>query len=150
MLTRLTPEQISKFWDVIKYAVEDSLPPTVSDHPDKMNRILSSALSGKTDVWASYTKNEKGNNFEGIGLTRILYDDASGTKSFLLYCMYGYNKIDESSWVPVFDKLTKYAKSKGCSRIVAYSSVPHIIKMSKMLGAETDYTFISFDLNKTV
>ena len=150
MLTRLLPEQISKFWDIIKYAVESSLPPTVSDHPDKMNRILSSALSGETTVWASYTRDEEDINFEGIGLTKFIYDDASGTKSMLMYCMYGYNKIADSSWPFVMDSLVKFAKSRNCSKIVAYSSIPYIIERSKELGADTDYTFISFDLNKIV
>jgi len=147
MITRLLPEQISKHWDVIKFAIESSLPPTIDDHPDKMNRILSSALSGGITVWVSHTIENEVNNFEGIGLTKFLYDDSSGTKSMLMYCMYGFNKIADSSWPIVMDSLVKFAKSRNCSKILAYSSIPYMVQRSKELGANTDYTFISFPLD---
>ena len=150
MITRLLPEQISHFWDVIKYAVEQSLPPTVGEHPDKMNRILAAALSGKIDVWASYTKNESGNKLEAIVLTKILYDDVSGTKNLLIYCLYGYSKISTESWKDGLATFAKFAKSRGCSQIVAYTDVPRIVKLVNSLGGESKYTFISFDINEIV
>ena len=150
MITRLLPEQISHFWDVIKYAVEQSLPPTVGEHPDKMNRILAAALSGKIDVWASYTKDESGNKLEAIVLTKILYDDVSGTKNLLIYCLYGYSKISTESWKDGLVTFAKFAKSRGCSQIIAYTDVPRIVKLVNSLGGESKYTFISFDINEIV
>jgi len=150
MILRLLPEQVSKFWDVIKYAVEESLPPIVGDHPDKINRILSSALSGKIEVWASYTKNEGALTLGGIALTKMLYDDASDTRNLLIYCIYGYGDISNDIWIKGFETLAKYAKSRKCLQMIAYSNLPNIISLAKRLGGETDYTFISFDLNKTV
>lgn len=147
MLTKLLPEQISKFWDIIKYAVEQSLPPIVGEHPDKMNRILASALSGKVEVWASYTKGDT-NKFEGIVLTELLFDDVSQTRNLLIYCLYGYTDVNEGSWLHGIQKLGEYAKSRKCSRVVAYSDVPYIIELASKLGAETKYTFISFNLER--
>jgi len=149
MLTRLLPDQISKFWPIIKYAVEESLPPTVGEHPNKMNKILSSALSGTLGVWALYERGEQV-KFQAILVTKIIFDDTSGTKSLLLYCLYGYEEITKGSWNNAFESLVKYAKSRNCIRMVAYSEIPHIINMANSFGAETDYTFISFDLNKIV
>lgn len=150
MLTRLLPDQISKLWDIIGYAVEQSLPPIAGDHPDKMNRILASALSGKVDVWVSYVREEKVNKFEGIVLTKFIYDDASGTKNLLIYCLYGYNEISKESWVFGLKGLVKYAESKGCSQIIAYSEVPYIIDIVNRLGGDSRYRFISFDVKKIV
>jgi len=149
MLTKLLPEQVSKFWPIIKYSIEESLPPTVDEHPDKMNRILSSALSGITDVWALYEKGEE-IKLEAVALTKLIEDDVSGTKSLLIYCLYGYNEVKEDEWEVGLKLLFKYAKANRCSRVVAYSSVPHLINMANKFGADTDYTFISFDLNKIV
>ena len=146
MLTRLLPEQISKFWDIIKFAIEQSLPPIVGEHPDKMNRILSSALSGGTEVWASH----EGHKFEGIVLTKILYDDASGTKNLLIYCLYGYSEVDNKSWLKGLNTLAKYAKARGCTQIVAYTDVPYIVEIVNNLGGEAKYTFLSFNINEIV
>lgn len=151
LVTKLLPEQISAFWDIIKYAIEQSLPPIVNDHPDKMNRILSAALRGTIDVWAEYVKEDDTKvKFEGIALTQFLYDEPSGTKNILVYCLYGYNPIDPGSWARTLAVVTKYAEEKKCNQLVAYSSIPHIINLAKGLGANTDYTFISFNVDETV
>lgn len=150
MLNRLLPEQVSKFWDIIKYAIEQSLPPIVGEHPDKMNRILSGALSGKVEVWASYNKEGNKNKFEGIVLTKILYDDASDTKNLLIYCLYGYERIDRLSWIQGLSTLVKYAKSKNCLQIIAYTDVPYLIDIVKRLGGEAKYTFVSFNVNEII
>ena len=151
MLTKLLPDQISKFWPIIKYGVEEALPPTVGEHPDKMNRILAAMLSKKLDVWASYRKTPDGEiKFDGIGVTQILYDDASDTKSMLIYAVYAYEKTEHSTWADAFETVSKYAVSKGCTRFVAYSSVPYVVEKAKLFGGNTDFTFISFPLPKIV
>ena len=150
MLTKLLPDQISKFWDIISYAVENSLPPTVDEHPDKMNRILSSCLSGKLEVWASYNKSEDVVKFEGIMITRIVFDDASYTRNLLMYCLYGYEDVDKESWSKGLMALLKYAKKKGCSRISAYTNIEYMVKLAESLGANTAYTYISWEVNELI
>ena len=149
MLTRLLPEQISTHWDIIKYAIEQSLPPIVGDHPDKLNRLLSSALSGKLEVWASYTRGKE-TKFEAVLVTKILYDDASDTRNLLLYCVYGYSDVPKESWINGFETILKYAKSKGCLQVVAYTTLPYMIELGNKLGGNSDYTFISFDVNRSL
>lgn len=150
MLTRLLPDQISKFWDIIKYAIEESLPPIAHDHPDKMARILSSLISGKAQCWASYTRDEDGTKFEGIVVTRILYDDVSNTSNLLIYCLYGYGKVEKESWLKGLISIAKYANANNCSRIIAYTDISYIVKIVERLGGESKYTFISFDVKQTV
>ena len=147
MITKLLPDKISKFWDIIQYAISQSLPPTVGDHPDKMNRILSSALSGSIDIWASYNKKDEKGTFEGIVLTKFLYDDSSGTNNLLIYCLYGYKDVNRSSWMDGYKALSKYAKSKNCSRIIAYTDVPALIEKANRFGGNTQYTLISVDID---
>lgn len=149
MLTKLLPEQISKFWDIIGYAVEQTLPPIAGEHPDRMNRVLSAALSGRVDVWASYTRDGDNLSLEAVVLTKLLYDDISNTNSLLIYCVFGYSKLNGNSWTNGLDILVKYAKSKQCSKLIAYTEFPGIVKIAKNLGADTKNTFISFDISNS-
>jgi len=149
MLVRLLPEQISSLWDIVKYAVEQSLPPVAYESPDKMNRVLSSLLAGKTQCWASYTRNPEV-KFEGLVLTKMIYDDVSNTKNLLIYCLYGYEDVDDKSWFSGLNTLSKYAKSKGCAQVMAYTDRPGVVKLVKRLGGDTSFTFISFDVKKIV
>ena len=150
MLTKLLPDQISQFWDLIKNAINESLPPTVGGHPDRMNRILTSLIANKIDCWASYKRTEDMNSFEGLLLTQILYDDASNTRNLLIYCMYGYESVDSESWNEGLRTLIKYAIGKGCNQVIAYSNIPNVINLAKRLGADTEYTFISFNVDEIV
>ena len=146
MLTKLLPDQISKFWPIIRYAVEQSLPPMLGEHPDKTNRLLAACLSGSLEVWASYIRREEDVKFEAILVTQILYDDASNMKNLLLYCVYGYTVINEESWAEGYKTISKYAKAQGCSMIVAYSANEHIVELAKSFGADTSFTFISIKI----
>ena len=148
MLTQLLPDQISKFWPIIKYGIEQSVPPTVGEHPDKMNRLLSAALCGKLDVWVSYKHLDNVTKFEAMVVTQITYDEASNTKSLLIYALYAYADIAEESWTEAYMALGKYALSKGCSRYIAYTSVPFIVQKAKLHGADTSFTFISLPIPK--
>jgi hypothetical protein len=150
MLTKLLPDQVAKFWDIIKYSIEESLPPIAGESPDTMNNILTSLLTGKTQCWASYTRGPEGNKFEGIILTKILLDDASMTRSLLIYCLYGYEKVNKNSWREGFLATAKFAKSMRCNRIVGYTNVPYLIDLAKVFGSDNTYQFVSFDIDKTV
>ena len=150
MLTKLLPEQVAKLWDVIKYGIDQSLPPLAYDHPDRLNRILSAALCNQIEVWVSYKKSDETRKFEGVVVTKILYDDASNTRNLLIYCLYGYNDVSKISWKEGIETLAKYAKACKCSQVIAYTPSPYIIKIVKALGGDASYTFLSFDVNEIV
>jgi len=149
MINRLLPEQVSKLWDIIKYAIEESLPPIVTKNSDSMNRILASLLSGKMSCWVLYTKNEGMNRFDAVVLTKIVFDDATYTKNLLLYSVYGYAKMEPRHWMEGFAFMSKYALAQGCDRLLAYTNVPYLIEMAKQYDADMQ-TFISFNINKSV
>ena len=150
MLTRLLPDQIADVWDIIKYAIEQSLPPIAGEHPDKMNRILSSLLSGKTQCWVSYVRSEKETKFEGVVLTQMLFDEPSYTKNLLMYCLYGYDDVENRSWFKGIEVLAKYAKAQKCNQILAYTDIPYMIEKAKELGGEAKYVLCTFDVDKIV
>ena len=150
MLTKLLPEQVSKFWNIIKYGLEESLPPIVGGHPERMNRILTSLLTDKAICWASYKRGSESVKFEGIAVTRILYDDVSNTRNLLIYAVYGYEVADRQTWIDGITTLLKYAESKNCESIIAYTDLPNIVEIVSNLGGDTATTFLSFDVKQTV
>lgn len=150
MITRLLPDQISAHWDVIKYGVERSLPPIVTNNDDKMNRILSSLLSGKTQCWLSYERDGERSKLNAVVLTKMLYDEVSGSKNLLLYSVYGYSQMTQRHWMEGFAFMSKHALAQGCTGLVAYTDVPYLIEMAKQYGAEPNYTFVSFEVKQFV
>ena len=51
MLVMLLPEQISEKWEVLKYGIEEAVPPTVLSSPKVINNILMSLLDGSAQCW---------------------------------------------------------------------------------------------------
>ena len=56
MLTKLTPEQISAYWEIVRYAIANSLPFDEVNNEEGINNILMAMMSGKLHVWASYIR----------------------------------------------------------------------------------------------
>ena len=146
MLTQLLPDQIAKFWDIIKFGIEESLPPMVSDHPERMNNVLASLLSGKAQCWVSHRNTEEGKVFEGVVITKVMVDDITATKNLLIYSVYGYTETNAETWQQGFMAIAKYAISKGCQCIVGYTDIPDIIKIVKKFNGEARYAFIKIPL----
>lgn len=144
MLVKLLSDQISEHWGNIEFAIKNSLPPTVGESTDKMNNILLALLDNRMDCWVSVDSDTQ--QMEGVCVSQILEDDASKTKSLLLYCIYSFNSesANDKSWDEAFMTMVKYARSLGCTRITAYSDIDYIIERAKQFGGDTRFTFISF------
>ena len=145
MLIRLYEDQIANNWDTIKYAIEESLPPVVGESSDKMNNILESLLIGDTVCWTS-VDTKKDNQVNGVVVTRIVTDGPSKTKSLLIYCLYFYGKTDTEIWTSGMDTLRTYGLANGCDRVIGYSEVDAMIRMTERFGGESRYRFLSIPL----
>jgi hypothetical protein len=143
MLIRLLPEQASRNWNDIKFAIEESLPPVVGMQSDRMSNILKAVLTEELIVWVSA---EKDKDISGILITAFTFDKPSGTKSLLLYCVYGYGDVNRNAWIEGAETIRKFAIGEKCNRIIGYSDTPSIIKFVESIGGETKYRFLSLPL----
>lgn len=141
MLVSLLPNQVTAHWEEISHSIESALPPIANEN-EKMSNILSAILLGKIVCWVSI-RNEKIN---AVVTTRILDDDVTEVKSLLVYTIFTMDGANEIDWIEGFETLKKYAKSKGCSRVIGYSEFDSIVARMKSLGADVRYRFISFDI----
>lgn len=146
MLNKLLPDQVATYWDLIKEAIERSVPPIEDEHPDKMNRILASLLSGRKQCWVSYRKDNGTKVLEGIVVTEILVSDDIAMRSLLIYSVFAYGKVPNETWTDGLKTIAKWATKMKCHRIIAYTDVPKLINFVKMVGGEARYTFVSIPL----
>jgi hypothetical protein len=143
MLIRLLEVNVSDHWDLIKKGIEEALPPVVGESPDKMNNILRAMLIGAMQVWVSTGEDGLVN---AIVTTSITEDANSETKCLLIYTVSAIKKTDAQSWINGLATLRKFAKARGCSRVIAYTNDEKVLAISNKMGAET-YTFLSFELD---
>ena len=144
MLVKLLPDQVSRNWDTIGYAIENSLPPIVDESDERMNNILLALLDGRMDCWVSLNGDGKIN---GVVSTTIMYDDLSGVRSLLIYSIFAFEWSEEEAWSEGLETLRKYAKGNDCSRITGYTEFDSIIQRVKDMGGEAKQMFISLPLS---
>ncbi len=142
MLVSLLPSQISERWDELEYAIEAALPPIAGEGSDKMNNILESLLASQMICWVSMRDNQ----VRGVITTKILFDDVTMVRSLLIYSIFAMDHSNDSDWLEGFQTIKKYARSKDCSRIIGYTEFDSVIKKAQIMGAETKYRFVSWEI----
>ena len=146
MLLRLLPEQISEQWDIIKPTIEDSLRSACEDAD--MNEMLTSLLNASSQCWVSSRKATNGGNvIEGIIITIITKNMFGEGKNLLIYSLFGYSMDTREAWRGGAKALALFAKSNQCSRIVAYTDVPSLIKLVENLGGTANQRFVSIPID---
>jgi len=144
----ILPEQIPKFWRVLEDMIRKALPIIPGESKDKYNNILTRVLEGRMTCWVAYSEREGKKKPNGIMITTITEDEVTDTKSLLIYCMATIEdgEPDVQDYQEGIDAWTKYAKSKGCIRVTAYTNIDYLVSMAEQIGGAAIYTFISFPI----
>ena len=144
MLVMLLPGQIAEKWDILRYGVEEAVPPTISSSPRVMNNILMSLLDGSAQCWVEYKVEEEKIVVYGFVITTIMEDFLSGVRNLLIYSLFGARPIEDDIWIRGLETMRKYARANGCEKVMAYSNIDRIEEIVKSLGGEIEWKFISF------
>lgn len=145
MVTKLLPENVTANWDIVKYAIKNSLPPFAVDSPDMLTHILESIISGWLEVWVVYD-NTEGISIQAILTTRIVEDSDSKTKNLLLYSVYIFEQATDSTWDEGYQATVEYAKANGCAKLIGYTHNPLIIRRVEQFGGNAFVRFISISV----
>ena len=144
-LIKLTPEQVMNNWDYIKFAIEETLPPYVTNHPNKMMRIQEHLFGGMLQCWVP-TIVGTDPRVLGFVITKIIYDGSTDSTNLLILSAYGTEPWDLEVWMKGFKMLVKFAKSRGCEGIIGYTNEKSFIKFAEKFGGSAEYTFVNIPL----
>lgn len=151
MLVQMLKEQIAKNWALIAPAIENSLPPTADSNINRMTLILENLLKGEMQCWLIYPDDIKLEDADkqsllGVMVTTVVVDTGTLAKNLLIYSLYGFKVVDLSVYRDCLSTLRIAAREVGCSKIIAYTNVDGAAQLAKRLGANTDTTFVSFNV----
>lgn len=144
MLIKLMPEQVAKMWDVIKASMNSNTSP-IAISEDQLMVALQKLLSGDMQCWVSTDDLAKeGKTINGIITTYLMDDEFSLTRSLLIYSFYT-SRFGKKAWKEAKEVLSKYAKSKGCHHLSAYTTNTTIVQLCLKEGARME-AFLSLPL----
>jgi len=142
VLLKLEGDQISRYWELIKEGILEAVKPE-EDYTQVLTNILRSLLSGQMQCWVVVYEGEPKAIF-----TTAIQVEVGGVRSLLIYSMTGYNTIGLDIWKGGLKYLRRFAKLQKCEKIVAYSNVERVLQVARLVGGETEYTFISIPVEE--
>ena len=119
-LLRLSPEQLMQNWPYVRECILLALPPYVTSNVDNIIRIQEQLLIGTLECWACIE--DATGLFYGIVTTQVVVDEATRTKNLFLFSVTLTEEHENKIWQEGYMYLSRYAASKGCNSIIAYTN----------------------------
>jgi hypothetical protein len=135
MLIKILPDQLDKYWPYLKYACEDTFSPEVLTRPGIMANILENLLLETAQAWICVVDDMR---IVGCVITTFFGDDITKSKYLRVLCLYGYDDVPKTEWIPGFETLCAYAKASGCTGIDAFTKHKLMLKLADHIGFAID------------
>ena len=139
MLIKLLPQQLVKFWDMIRLAIAETFMPRNSCTNEHLQYILSQLLSGKMQCWIGFKGTAKERAFIGFLITRIAVEPAIGERVLCLDHIYAFQGVPEELFLQGFSVLEEYAKKNDCKTITGMTDNDRVLKLASRMKFESRY-----------
>jgi hypothetical protein len=144
VLKRLEPEQAFLIWELVKKTFEMNHLPITEGAAEPYVHLLEAVAKETAQVWIAY--HEESKEVFAVLLTMFVTEEGSQCRNLLIYSIHQTGHIPVEEWQIGLEVLKKYARSRGASRVIAYTDVPRVIEQAKKLGADTSYTLITMEI----
>lgn len=131
MAIQLTPDQIPRFWEAIKWASVNSDYVEVEHRQTYLNHLLYLLLSGKAQCFVRLDEERK---LKAIAITKVVVDEMTGKKGLLIRNVYSFQSHPTNEWIDDLNDLVKLAKKQDCSSIYAWSNNPQVERLAKSVN----------------
>lgn len=141
MLLRLLPEQITKFWAYIKYAL-DEVAATEGNTwtQERLNNVLQEMLVENVQVWICVIDDQSEDpKILALAVTSTFRDMGLGGNVLRLIALYGFDHVPIPEFENGYNVLAGFAKQKECVRIEAFTANEHIVRLAAGAGFKSTF-----------
>jgi len=142
MLLRLSPEEVSRDWRLIKHAIIYGMPPRNGKDIDMekvASNVLTAIMAGVADVWLSHVDNK----IHAVAVTVKSVDAVAEESALIIYSLYGCREMSRELWEEMLTGVRDYARAQGITVLSAFSDVPKVLEIASMLGFKrTNYLML--------
>jgi len=132
IIVQLLPDQVPKYWEIIKYVTVKANHYAERDIPKQLNFLLFKLLSCKAQCFIGV--GEETRQVEAMLITSIINDKITDERSVFINVLYSFkvNSLDE--WQDHSRVLLKLAKKHKCNIITTYSNNDRVFDILEKLG----------------
>ena len=144
MIIKLTPPQVSEYWEIIKYSlVKGDL--VGDDHRQVvLNETLQALLSEKAQCFLRF--NSETRKVMAVMITRIKISDRIQEKFLYIQCIFSYQAVKNPEWQEDWNFVSAFARDEDCKYILADSENPKIHQIMGDLGAQEIFRTFQYSL----
>lgn len=128
MILKLLPDQITKYWDAIRYGLLSTDTPSGMLNAKDIQSILCDILKGSMQCWVVC---EEDKEIKGFILTSIYKDNFTQSKSLLIYSLYMFTPVSTEKAMIIYQKLEAFAKASDCTKLIAYTTNEQVLSIAK-------------------
>lgn len=145
-IIKLLPEQISEHWGLIASALGRTVPREMGEEARVVNNILHSLIDESMQCWFCGKYEEGGLETYVIIITGVITNMGTNERCLMIYTVYWFQPPPNALWESGLNVLRKYARSQGCSKIVAYSKFDMITNLVKALGGDVSWKYLQIEV----
>lgn len=132
----LTPDQITKNWDIIKFAAI-SVDYVQEKYRERyLNRLLYMLLSNKAQCFFKLDDERK---VVWVGITRIEQDHVTDSKILFLANLFAYQKVPLEEWQKDYEFIKAFAIKSGCNLITTHVALDRSAHLCESVGMTYRY-----------
>ena len=144
MAILLTPDEIPKFWEAIKFAAVNFDFVEEEYRPRYLNRLLYLLLSGKAQCFVRLDAERR---LQMICITKITVDEIRDERTLFGVGIYSFNKVDNSIWNGDLNTVIEFAKANKCKFISSWVVNEKASNLLKSIGFKHRFDVLMLDLN---
>lgn len=134
MIIKLLPEQVVKFWDMLRFAIAETFMPRGTCTNEHLRFILAGLLSGKQQCWMAFKLVDDERKFIGFIVTRLGEDQAIGEKTLFLDSVYAFQSVPDEIMADAQVVLNKFAAKNNCKHIVSLTESEKVMHLAQRNG----------------
>lgn len=131
MVLKVLSTNIIKFWDLIKFAV-NQVEKIGTNNDVVYNKLLASLLSDKAQCIVVF---DNVGEVKSLCIVEIRHCELSATQELYIRCLYAFKVASTDEWVRYFNYIVELARVEKCNKITFSTSNPRIKSIANKLGA---------------
>lgn len=143
-ITKMVSIYISKYWENIKYALQQVEGITVDASPEHYNELFAALLSDRAQCFFKYDPAD--GRMMGLMITEILESKITGKRSLCFRAIYGFEAFPPEGWGDDLKFMGKIANDYKCTKIVFDTANPRIREMALKTGFKEVFSHMEISL----
>lgn len=140
-LIKLYPDQIGRFWPILRDAIKAGLP---LEADVDMNRVLVALLDGRLECFVfALAEDDESVSIKAVVTTMIQEQIGYEGKTLFMYSLYGFQNTGKYL-IRGLQQLFEYAKSVGCNRVVGITDIEAAAKFVKLTGGNAEAHYVEW------